>query len=198
VEQVQYKPAEDRWITRKRDGDKIHCTNITISWTTQGGGIPPEQIGETCGIDQKTVNASLRAFFRRTGMSPDGSAVTGRIASSHSITVAEEGRAATGFPRIWALFAYLLPKAIRESAYEPSRQDLLEDYLLARRSYRTKWARRWLAFCFTFRTAVLVIQSLRAMLGEKGLRCVRWLAYATLGGNMVRGLRWAIFEVFKF
>jgi hypothetical protein len=78
-------------------------------------------------------------------------------------TPTQSGR---GFPRFWNLFAYLLPRKVRERVYEPAHQELLEDYLTARKKYRTKWSRRWLTFCFTFRTVLMVLDSFRAMLGD--------------------------------
>ena len=74
------------------------------------------------------------------------------------------------FPRLWVLMAYFLPKRIREQAYEPARHELLEDYLLARRSYRTKWAKRLLWCAFTFRTALMVADSIRVLISDTGFQ----------------------------
>ena len=77
---------------------------------------------------------------------------------------------ALSFPRIWELFAFVLPKKFRERVYEPAHQELLEDYLLVRQKYRTKGARRWLAFCFCWRTFWLVVQCFQAVFADKALR----------------------------
>lgn len=74
-----------------------------------------------------------------------------------------------GFPRVWELLGFLLGRTIRERIYTPIHHELLEDYLLAKR-YRTKGARRWLAFCFTLRTLVLLAECVRAALADKGAR----------------------------
>src|SRR6266545_2161218 len=58
-------------------------------------------------------------------------------------------------PRFWRLFSYLLPRKTRERVFEPAYQELLEDYLTTHGKYRTKWAKRWLTFCYTFRTVVM-------------------------------------------
>jgi hypothetical protein len=63
----------------------------------------------------------------------------------------------TGFPRFWALFPCILSRQVRERIYHPAHQDLLQTYLATRGRYRTKWARRWLVFCFTVRTAAMVV-----------------------------------------
>lgn len=72
-----------------------------------------------------------------------------------------------GFPRAWELLGFLLGRIIRERIYTPVHQELLEDYMVAKR-YRTKWARRWLAFCFTLRTFLLLGECFRAALADKG------------------------------
>jgi hypothetical protein len=73
------------------------------------------------------------------------------------------------FPRFLELFAFLLPRTTRERVFEPVRQELLEDYLLAKKRYRTKGARRWLAFCFAFRFLLLFLGCIRALLMSKAL-----------------------------
>jgi hypothetical protein len=45
-----------------------------------------------------------------------------------------------------------------ERVFEPAYNDMLADYVEARK-YRTKWAKGWLAFCFTLRTVFMVAQS---------------------------------------
>lgn len=75
-------------------------------------------------------------------------------------------------PRAWELFGFLLPRSIRDSAYEAGRNELLEDYVLARKKYRTRWARHWLVFCFTTRTALLWSDCLRVWGQDKAVRAV--------------------------
>src|SRR5206468_1201 len=96
---------------------------------------------------------------------------------------------AFGFPRFWSLFAFLLPREVRERVYEPAHQELLEEYTLSRRLYRTKWARRWLTFCFTVRTAMLWTESLRVMACSKGAKAIRWLAYTIFGEQAIKAVR---------
>ena len=76
------------------------------------------------------------------------------------------------FPRFWELFAFILPRKTRERVYDPCHQELLADYLLTRRKYRTKWAKRWLSLCFTFRTFLLVAECIRVMLADKAIRFI--------------------------
>jgi hypothetical protein len=76
---------------------------------------------------------------------------------------------APGWPRFWELFGYCLPKKPRERVYEPGRNELLEDYLETRGRYRTAWSRRWLCFCFTFRTVLLVVDCWRALVTDKAV-----------------------------
>jgi hypothetical protein len=91
------------------------------------------------------------------------------------------------FPSVfWALFPFILPRRLREQVYEPSYQELLEDYHVARRSYRTKWARRWLTFCFTLRTLVLVAQCFGALLSDRGWQVLKWTLFLLFGEEAVR------------
>jgi len=54
---------------------------------------------------------------------------------------------------------FLFCQQTRESLYNPSYQALLKDYLETRKArFRTKWARRWLDFCFYVRTIGLFMQ----------------------------------------
>jgi hypothetical protein len=73
------------------------------------------------------------------------------------------------FPRWWRLFSYVLTRKTRDRVFEPAYQELLEDYLTTRGKYRTKWAKRWLTFSYTFRTCLIVLDCLRAMLADKAI-----------------------------
>lgn len=74
-----------------------------------------------------------------------------------------------GWPRFWELFGFCLPRKTRDKVYEPCHVELLEDYQLARK-YRTKWARRWLTVCFTFRTTVLIADCWRVLLKDGAVK----------------------------
>lgn len=67
------------------------------------------------------------------------------------------------FLRRLELFAFLLPRPTRERVFDPSFNDLCQDYLLARRK-RGVWARRWLAIAMVFQAALLLIACMRALL----------------------------------
>jgi hypothetical protein len=92
------------------------------------------------------------------------------------------------FPRIWELFPIILPKAVRERIYEPYHEELKEDYLEARKRFRTPWAKQWIWFAFTWRTAWAVAHCLWVAFGETlwkiavrlfgflaGARAVEWV-----------------------
>jgi hypothetical protein len=68
-----------------------------------------------------------------------------------------------GWPRLWTLLPYCLPKKIQENIYKPAHNELLEDYLETRK-YRTRWERRWLNFAFTLRTLLLIADCWRVIL----------------------------------
>ena len=90
-----------------------------------------------------------------------------RVVQSGALDCVKTRLVRPGFPRVWALLGFLLGRRDRERIYEPAHNELLEDYVVAKRSYRTPWARRWLTFCFTLRTVLLLAACVRALLGGK-------------------------------
>ncbi len=66
------------------------------------------------------------------------------------------------FPCFWKLFSFILGEKTRTRVFEPAHEDMLEQYYRAKRTYRTKPARLWLAIAFTVRTIVMVLECLRA------------------------------------
>jgi hypothetical protein len=76
---------------------------------------------------------------------------------------------ANKFPlvRTWNLFSYILGKETRERVYEPLYYEFHRDYLLARRNYKTKWAKRWLNFALICRTAAMMCGCFRVMISGK-------------------------------
>ena len=61
-----------------------------------------------------------------------------------------------GLPRLWILFSLILAHSIRKDVFFPIFNEFLEDYLLARRRCRRKWARRWCACAFSLRTVAMI------------------------------------------
>lgn len=68
------------------------------------------------------------------------------------------------------LLGYALPRKLRTRVYEPTCEELKEEYALCRRKYRTKWARRWLSCCFGFRTLLLIAGCYRALVTDTALQ----------------------------
>jgi hypothetical protein len=93
------------------------------------------------------------------------------------------------FPRIWRLFGFLLPRKIRQEVFEPTPEEMKEDYLVALRPLLTRLEARWLIFCFSIRTLVIVCQSLRAALGDRGARSLRCAASGIFGAGAFRILQ---------
>lgn len=78
-----------------------------------------------------------------------------------------------GWPRVWNLFAFILPEDIKDRVYEPARAELLRAYG-SRLVYRTKWARRWINFALTVRTLFLVLNCLIVMVPDRAMRLVKF------------------------
>jgi hypothetical protein len=74
--------------------------------------------------------------------------------------------------RKFELLGAFLPPSIRATAWEPSRQELLEDYVDLRRRVRTPWERRYIVACVAVRAAIALADCLRVCLGDKGLGLV--------------------------
>ncbi len=62
--------------------------------------------------------------------------------------------------------SFLLPRTSRLRVFEPAYQDLIRDFAEARQ-FKGKWARRWLAFCFAFQAALMVLDCVRALVLDK-------------------------------
>lgn len=100
--------------------------------------------------------------FTDTGTS--FSVTTQRLKTIRLIQIFERSVHGLSFPHVWDLFRFMLPKRTRERIYEPAYNDLLALYLEAQQSrYQTKWARRWLWFCFAFQSFWLVVKCYRAL-----------------------------------
>lgn len=78
-------------------------------------------------------------------------------------------RAFDRWPRFWKLMGFAFPKGVRDRIYDPAVSELMTDYA-ARKQFRTKAARRWLTFCFTFRTALLVLDCVRALVMDRAIQ----------------------------
>jgi hypothetical protein len=85
------------------------------------------------------------------------------------------------------LFGYVLPKSIRENAYEPYVDELKEDYITARANPKNRrgWPARWLWLCFFIRTFAACVTSLRLFALES---CWKWV-FALLPGGVQDWLR---------
>ena len=59
------------------------------------------------------------------------------------------------------LLGYLLPHKSRKEIWEPSVEELICDWVKARRSYRDPWERWWIDTCFYLRGLVLVADCMR-------------------------------------
>jgi hypothetical protein len=104
-----------------------------------------------------------------------GSSQQNAVSRVTSLPLIRDDTAPPGrLPRFWRLFSYILPKQTRVRVFEPAYNDMLEDYA-TRGKYRTKWAKRWLAFCFTWHTAWMVVECVASMLSDKALALVRRL-----------------------
>src|SRR5262249_30769743 len=80
-----------------------------------------------------------------------------------------------GLPRLWRLFSYILPKPTRDRVFEPAYQETLEDYIAIRSKYHTEREKQWLAVCFTWHTAWMVVECVAAMLSDRALALARRL-----------------------
>jgi hypothetical protein len=101
------------------------------------------------------------------------------------------------FPRLLDLIGLILPRSIRTAAYVPHGEELKEEYIEARRRYRTRWARRWIIVAFTVRTVAIVLDCLRVWLGDRGLRVLKWIVVLTMGEQAAIRIGWVISEILR-
>jgi len=70
-------------------------------------------------------------------------------------------------PRTLELLSYiLLPKA-RKEVFEPRYNEILEDYVCAKKKFDSKWEIRWLTFWFCVHTVLLIFGSINARFWDK-------------------------------
>jgi hypothetical protein len=93
------------------------------------------------------------------------------------------------FPRTWDLYAFLLPRKVRVEVFEPCQEELKQDFLLARRLCRTRDERRWLTFCFSVRTMILIGQSVQSWMGDRAIQFLKGIGLAILGNGALQVLR---------
>ncbi len=78
-----------------------------------------------------------------------------------------------GWPRLWELLGFVLPRRTREKLFAPSFADLIKDYMSMRHArYQTTGCGAWLTFCFTIRTVEVILQCHRCCAEERS----RWHA----------------------
>jgi hypothetical protein len=68
---------------------------------------------------------------------------------------------APAFPTFWRLGGQWMSAETRERYYEPVIGELQRDFEDVKEDYGSKWAGRWLRFCFGFRTVVLIASCIR-------------------------------------
>ncbi|MDB5357731.1 MAG: hypothetical protein JWN24_4184 [Phycisphaerales bacterium] len=131
---------------------------------------------EGSGVPVRTARATLEPLFPGTVWGPLRPKLAGKGKSSYqevSVTTAI-------WPRIWDSMGYLLPRETRLRIYMPSIEEKKLDYFEAYEASTGKWARRWLGFCFAFRTALLVGDCWRLSGADRFMRWVRWIYGASL------------------
>lgn len=77
------------------------------------------------------------------------------------------------WPRLWSLFAFFLPKTVREKVWEPGVADLLESYA-DRKRFIGKWERGVINLALAIRTSILVVECLAQMVPDRVIRLFFW------------------------
>jgi hypothetical protein len=86
---------------------------------------------------------------------------------------------------IWKLFSFCLPRPVRKTLFEPAYNDMLKQYVIAKRDY-ARW-RFLLAIAFSILTAWTFMQCVREMIGAKTFRFLLWFFPAL---KTVKYLKW--------
>jgi len=82
-------------------------------------------------------------------------------------------------PRTLELLSYILLPKTRKEVFEPRYNEILEDYICAKKKFDSKWEIRWLTFWFCVHTVLLVFGSIKARLGDKFIHALTkiWLVF---------------------
>lgn len=121
------------------------------------------QVESFLGLDTKSV-------FKRWFFAPSTWALLGGFQAANVLSTLGVLRfvlhilQGQKFPRMWKLLSYLFGHSIRNRVYGPAVEEMREDLLIARRSFRTPKARFWLSLCFTIRTILVVLDCTRLSL----------------------------------
>jgi hypothetical protein len=99
--------------------------------------------------------------------------------------------------RTCRLLGYLMTPKHREQVYEPACEELVEDYIIARRQHTSKWSRRWLGLCYTIHAGTIFVQSLWSGLNDKVRRVIFWGGTTLFGIEAAKRLRWFLSELFR-
>lgn len=86
-----------------------------------------------------------------------------------------------GPERTGLLLSFLIPRKIRQNAFEPYFEELKEDRLFAKGKVHSKAGKCWVEFCFYFRLIIAFLQSLICWVREilaKASPILKWI----LGG----------------
>jgi len=67
--------------------------------------------------------------------------------------------------RVFELFGLIFSPRIRDQIYEPFTYELREDYLEAKKRFRTPWAKRWILFCISVRFVGLILVCFKEIAG---------------------------------
>jgi len=90
------------------------------------------------------------------------------------------------FPRIWDLLSFLLPPNVRRENFEPSRAEVITDYVRAKGMRPTRWEVCWLNSCFSLQITIILLQSLFAAANDRTRRWFKWLLLTILGDHLFR------------
>jgi hypothetical protein len=66
-------------------------------------------------------------------------------------------------PRIWEQFSFVLPARVRREVFDPTFNDMLEDYMGVQKSVGQN-ARRWVPIAFTVYTVFIAVDCLRVLM----------------------------------
>ena len=67
----------------------------------------------------------------------------------------------------WRSFSFALPHKTREQVFEPHFNELFEDFCELRHKRQSRGQQAWLRVAFTVRTAFMVLDCLRVMIGDR-------------------------------
>jgi hypothetical protein len=136
---------------------------------------------DAIGIPPSRRNAALKLISECVpGLVPVTLNFDSALESFVHPVLARRPDAIAEFPRFWSIYAWAMPRRVRDQVFIPAQEELKEDFLLGMVDARADSERRALRRIFSVRMTIVYFQALWAWVGDRVLGILRFLGFTTL------------------